>query len=71
MGTSRWFVVGIVSFTLWGNQMGKVKNQMDIAAECFEELVKAVENAPYNYEVEERLNELRIELIELGLDIRR
>jgi hypothetical protein len=51
--------------------MGKVKNQMDIAAQCFEELVKAVDHAPYNYEVEERLNELRIELIELGLDIRR
>lgn len=48
-----------------------MKTQMDIAAEAFELLVKAVDNAPYNYEVEEALNELRIELIELGLDIRR
>jgi hypothetical protein len=46
-------------------------NQMDIAAQCFDILAKAVDNAPYNYEVEEALNELRIELIELGLDIRR
>ena len=48
-----------------------MKTQIDIAAEAFEVLVKAVDNAPYNYEVEEALNELRIELIELGLDIRR
>lgn len=48
-----------------------MKTQMDIAAEAFEVLVKAVDNAPYNYEVEEALNELKIELIELGLDIRR
>lgn len=48
-----------------------MKTQVDIAAEAFEVLVKAVENAPYNYEVEEAINELRIELIELGLDIRR
>lgn len=48
-----------------------MKTQMDIAAEAFEVLVKAVENAPYNYEVEEAVNELRTELIELGLDIRR
>jgi hypothetical protein len=46
-------------------------NQSDIAARAFETLAKAVENAPYNFEVEEGLNELRIELIELGLDIRR
>ena len=51
--------------------MGNVKNQMDIAAAAFENLAKAVENAPYNFEVEERLNDLRVELIELGLDIRR
>ena len=48
-----------------------MKTQVDIAAEAFEVLVKAVENAPYNYEVEEAVNELRTELIELGLDIRR
>ena len=48
-----------------------MKTQIDIAAEAFEVLVKAVDNAPYNYEVEEALNELKIELIELGLDIRR
>jgi hypothetical protein len=51
--------------------MSNIKNQQDIAAEAFDLLVKAVDNAPYNYEVEERLNELRVELIELGLDIRR
>ena len=51
--------------------MAKMKLQMDIAAEAFENLAKAVDHAPYNYEVEEALNELRIELIELGLDIRR
>ena len=51
--------------------MGNVKNQMDIAAVAFENLVKAVDHAPYNFEVEEALNELRTELIELGLDIRR
>ena len=51
--------------------MGNVKNQMTLAAIAFENLVKAVDNAPYNYEVEERLNELRVELIELGLDIQR
>lgn len=47
------------------------KTQMDIAAEAFEALAKAVDDAPYNYEVEARLYELKIELIELGLDIRR
>jgi hypothetical protein len=51
--------------------MSNIKNQMDIAAEAFENLAKAVDQAPYNYEVEERLNELRVELIELGLDIQR
>ena len=51
--------------------MAKMKLQMDIAAEAFELLAKAVENAPYNYEVEERLHELKVELIELGLDIQR
>ena len=51
--------------------MSKVKNQFDIAAQVFEELVKAIDHAPYNYEVEEAVNELRTELIELGFDIRR
>jgi hypothetical protein len=49
----------------------QVVTQSDIAATAFEHLAKMVEQAPYNYEVEEALNELRIELIELGLDIRR
>ena len=48
-----------------------MKTQMDIAAMAMEKLIKAVDNAPYNYEVEEAVNELKIELIELGLDIRR
>lgn len=61
----------IVSFTLWGNQVKNFQNQMDIAAEAMEKLIKAVDNAPYNYEVEEALYELKVELIELGLDIRR
>ena len=52
-------------------KVSKMKTQMDIAAAAFENLVKAVENTPYNFEVEERLNDLRVELIELGLDIRR
>jgi len=51
--------------------MSNIKNQMDIAAEAFENLAKAIDHAPYNFEVEERLNELRVELIELGLDIGR
>jgi hypothetical protein len=51
--------------------MSNIKTQLDIAAVAFELLAKAVDNAPYNYEVEERLNELRVELIELGLDIQR
>jgi len=51
--------------------MSNIKNQLDIAAEAFETLAKAVDRAPYNYEVEEALNELRVELIELGLDIQR
>lgn len=51
--------------------MSNIKNQLDIAAEAFEALAKAVDRAPYNYEVEEALNELRVELIELGLDIQR
>ena len=51
--------------------MGNVKNQMDIAAEAFEALAKAIDHAPYNFEVEERLHELKVELIELGLDIQR
>jgi hypothetical protein len=46
-------------------------NQMDIAAEAFDNLAKAIDHAPYNFEVEEALNELRTELIELGLDIGR
>lgn len=48
-----------------------MKTQQDIAAEAFERLVKAVDNAPYNYEVEAAVDELRTELLELGLDIRR
>jgi len=51
--------------------MSNIKNQMDIAAEAMENLIKAVENAPYNFEVEEALHELKVELIELGLDIQR
>ena len=51
--------------------MGKVKNQFDIAAQVFEELVKAVENTQCSIEVETLVHELRTELIELGLDIRR
>lgn len=51
--------------------MSNIKNQMDIAAEAMEKLIKAVDNAPYNYEVEEALHELKVELIELGLDIQR
>lgn len=51
--------------------MGNVKTQLDIVAEAFEALAKAVDHAPYNYEVEEALNELRIELVELGADIQR
>ena len=47
------------------------KTQLDIVAQCFEVLAKAVDNAPYNYEVEEALNELRVELVELGADIQR
>jgi len=46
--------------------MSNIKNQMDIAAEAFDNLAKAID-----FEVEERLNELRVELIELGLDIGR
>jgi hypothetical protein len=49
----------------------QVVTQSDFAARAFEYLAKMVEQSPYNYEVEEALNELRIELIELGLDIRR
>ena len=51
--------------------MATMKVQMDIAAEAMENLIKAVENAPYNFEVEEALHELKVELIELGLDIQR
>lgn len=51
--------------------MGNVKNQMDIAAEAFERLVVAVDRAPYNFEVEQAVDELRVELTELGLDIGR
>jgi hypothetical protein len=51
--------------------MGNIKTQIDIVAEVFETLAKAVDHAPYNYEVEEALNELRIELVELGADIQR
>ena len=42
-----------------------------LVAEAFEALAKAVDRAPYNFEVEEALNELRIELVELGADIQR
>jgi len=51
--------------------MANMKTQIDIVAEAFEALAKAVDNAPYNYEVEEALNELRVELVELGADIQR
>ena len=51
--------------------MANMKTQIDIVAEAFELLAKAVDNAPYNYEVEEALNELRVELVELGADIQR
>lgn len=51
--------------------MANMKTQLDIVAVAFEALVKAIDHAPYNFEVEERLNELRIELIELGADIQR
>ena len=47
------------------------KTQIDIVAQAFETLAKAVDNAPYNYEVEEALNELRTELMELGANILR
>jgi hypothetical protein len=49
----------------------ETKTQMDIVAEAFKRLAKAVDEAPYDYGVEEKLYELKIELIELGLDIRR
>lgn len=45
--------------------------KMKMAAETFERLVKAVDNAPYNYEIDERLAELREDLQALGLDIQR
>ena len=51
--------------------MSNIKNQMDIVAEAMEKLIKAVDRAPYNFEVEEALHELKVELIELGLDIQR
>ena len=51
--------------------MENMKTQIDIVAEAFENLAKAVDHAPYNYEVEERLHELRVELLELGADIQR
>ena len=51
--------------------MANMKTQIDIVAEAFEALAKAIDHAPYNYEVEEALNELRIELVELGADIQR
>ena len=46
-----------------------MQTQIDIVARAFEALAKAVESAPYDFEVEERLHELRVELIELGADI--
>ena len=49
----------------------KTLTQEDFAAIAFEKLVEVVDNAPYNYEVEAALDELRTELVELGLDIRR
>ena len=51
--------------------MAKVKTQIDNAARAFEALAKAVENAPYNFEVEQALDDLRIELMDLGLEIYR
>lgn len=64
--------MGIVSFTLWeSKKMGNVKNQFDNVAQSFEELVKAVENAPYNFEVEKAIDQLRDDLRDLGIDIQR
>lgn len=51
--------------------MAKVKTQIDIAARAFEALAKAVENAPFNSEVEQALEDLRVELIDLGFEIYR
>ena len=51
--------------------MSNIKNQMDIAAEAFEYLAKMIDQAPYNEDVNLALNDLRAELIELGLDIQR
>ena len=51
--------------------MSNIKNQLDIAAEAFELLAKAIDRAPYSEDVDDALNELRVELIELGLDIQR
>lgn len=51
--------------------MANMKTQIDIVAVAFEALAKAVDHAPFNFEVEERLNDLRVELIELGADIQR
>lgn len=45
--------------------------QLDIVAQAFETLVKAVDEAPYNPEVEDALAELRVELLDLGATLRR
>lgn len=46
-------------------------NQFNNVAQSFEELVKAVENAPYNFEVEKAIDQLRDDLRDLGIDIQR
>ena len=49
----------------------KILTQADFTAMAFERLVEAVDAGPYNVELEQALDELRTELVELGLDIRR
>ena len=45
--------------------------QLDMVAQAFEALAKAVDHAPYNPEVEDALIELCVELLDLGATIRR
>lgn len=49
--------------------MSRVSNQFKSVAFAFEALSKAVGNAPYNYEVDERLAELQEELMVMSLTI--
>jgi hypothetical protein len=51
--------------------MAKQLTQEDFAAMAFERLVEAIDDTQYNAEVEDALDRLRVELMELGLDIRR